>query len=93
MAKIFADKFESDRELQEWVISFYEEQIQKLLKNVGGFTDHNVKVTSRLIQTTMIIHLVLRIISLLEKTQVEVLGHLLQVITILESVMGVYQSN
>ena len=65
MAKIFADKFESDRELQEWVISFYEEQIQKLLKNVGGFTDHNVKVTSRLIQTTM-----KRYSQLLEKNSV-----------------------
>ena len=53
MAKIFADKFESDRELQEWVISFYEEQLRLFLDDIGGETEHGVKTTPTLIKITM----------------------------------------
>ncbi len=45
--------FKSERELQDWLISFYEGQIQRFLKDVGGFTKNDVKITSRLIKVTM----------------------------------------
>ena len=62
---IFADKFESEQELHDWLISFYEKQIQKFLDNIGGITEHDVKITPRLIKTTM--H---RYTQLLEKNNV-----------------------
>jgi hypothetical protein len=49
----FADKFESEQELHEWLISFYEEQLYKFFSNVGGITEHGVKITPRLIKMTM----------------------------------------
>ena len=49
----FADKFESGQELHDWIISFYEKQVVKLLDNIGGTTDYGVKITPRLIKTTM----------------------------------------
>ena len=50
---IFADKFESEQELHDWLISFYEGQIQKFLDDIDGLTENNVKITSRLIKVTM----------------------------------------
>ena len=50
---IFADKFESEQQLQDWLISFYEKQLQRLLNNIGGVTEYRVKVTPVLIKTTM----------------------------------------
>ena len=49
----FADKFESEQELHDWIISFYEKQVVKLLDNIGGTTEYGVKITPRLIKTTM----------------------------------------
>ena len=45
--------FESEQELHDWLISFYEEQIQKFLNNIGGITEYGVKITPRLIKVTM----------------------------------------
>jgi len=45
--------FESEQELHDWLISFYEEQIQKFLNNIGGITEYGVKITPRLIKITM----------------------------------------
>ena len=45
--------FESEQELHDWLISFYEEQVQKFLNNIGGTTEHGVKITPRLIKVTM----------------------------------------
>ena len=50
---IFADKFESEQHLQDWLISFYEKQLIGLLNNMGGITEYKVKVTPTLIKTTM----------------------------------------
>jgi len=61
----FADKFESEQELHDWIISFYEKQVVKLLDNIGGTTEYGVKITPRLIKTTM--H---RYSQLLEKNSV-----------------------
>ena len=62
---IFADKFESEQELHDWLISFYEKQIQKFLDDIGGITKDGVKITPRLIKVTM--H---RYSQLLEKNSV-----------------------
>ena len=53
MAGIFANRFESEQELHDWLISFYEEQIQKFLDDIGGYTENDVKITPRLIKVTM----------------------------------------
>ena len=45
--------FESEQELHDWLISFYEEQLQKFLDNIGGTTEYGVKITPRLIKITM----------------------------------------
>ena len=50
---VFADKFESEQQLQDWLISFYEKQLIRLLNNIGGVTEYRVKVTPVLIKTTM----------------------------------------
>ena len=62
---IFADKYESEQELHEWIITFYEKQIQRFLNDIGGITEYGVKITPRLIKTTM--H---RYSQLLEKNSV-----------------------
>ena len=51
----YGDKpnFESEQELHNWLISFYEDQLQKFLDNIGGTTEYGVKVTPRLIKVTM----------------------------------------
>ena len=61
----FADRFESGQELHDWIISFYEKQIARLLNDIGGITEYGVKITPRLIKTTM--H---RYSQLLEKNSV-----------------------
>ena len=61
----FADRFESEQELHDWLISFYEDQLQKFLDNIGGTTEYGVKVAPRLIKVTM--H---RYSQLLEKNSV-----------------------
>ena len=45
--------FESEQKLHDWLISFYEKQIQKFLNDIGGTTEYGVKVTPRLIKITM----------------------------------------
>ena len=49
----FADKFNSEEELRDWIISFYRDQLQYFLDNIGGVTTNKIKITSRLIKTTM----------------------------------------
>ena len=49
----FADKFGSEQELHDWLISFYEEQLQKFLDDIGGYTENDVKITTKLIKITM----------------------------------------
>ena len=61
MGRIFERK--SEQELHNWLISFYEEQLQKFLNDIGGYTENDVKITPRLIKITM-----LRYSQLLEKT-------------------------
>ena len=51
--EIFADKFESEQELHDWLISFYEKQLQKFLNDIGGTTEYGVKITPRIIKVTM----------------------------------------
>ena len=50
---IFADQFESEQELHDWVISFYEKRLKFFLDSIGGTTEYGVKITPRLIKTTM----------------------------------------
>ena len=45
--------FKSEQELHDWLISFYEEQVQKFLSDIGGITEYGVKITPRLIKITM----------------------------------------
>ena len=45
--------FKSEQELHDWLISFYEEQLQAFLDNIGGTTEYDVKITPRLIKITM----------------------------------------
>ena len=45
--------FKSEQELHDWLISFYEEQVQKFLDDIGGTTEYGVKITPRLIKITM----------------------------------------
>ena len=49
----FADRFESEQELHDWLISFYEEQVQRFLSDIGGITEYGVKITPRLFKITM----------------------------------------
>ena len=44
--------FKSEQELHDWLISFYEEQIQKFLDDIGGYTEYDVKITPQLIKIT-----------------------------------------
>ena len=53
MGIFFADRFESEQQLQEWLISFYETQLRLLLDDIGGVTEFGVKITPTLIKTTM----------------------------------------
>ena len=50
---IFADRFESEQELHDWIVSFYENQVVRFLNDIGGTTEYGVKITPRLIKTTM----------------------------------------
>ena len=61
----FADRFESEQELHDWIVSFYESQVARFLNDIGGTTEYGVKITPRLIKTTM--H---RYSQLLEKNSV-----------------------
>ena len=45
--------FKSEQELHDWLISFYEEQLQKFLNDIGGKTKYGVKITPRLVKITM----------------------------------------
>ena len=49
----FSDKFESEEDLRDWIISFYQDRLQEFLDNIGGVTENRTKITSRLIKTTM----------------------------------------
>ena len=61
----FADRIESEQELHDWLISFYEDQLQTFLDDIGGTTANGVKITPRLIKITMT-----RYSQLLEKNSV-----------------------
>ena len=61
----FANRFKSEQELNDWIISFYEEQLRRFLNDIGGVTLSGVKITPRLIKST--IH---RYSQLLEKFDV-----------------------
>ena len=50
---VFADKFGSEQQLQEWLISFYEKQLSSFFDNIGGTTSHGIKITPRLVRVTM----------------------------------------
>ena len=50
---IFAEQFESEQELHDWIISFYEKRLRYFLNNIGGTTEHGVKITSRILRATM----------------------------------------
>ena len=50
---VFADKFESEQQLQEWLITFYEKQLSKFLSDIGGTTLHGAKITPTLVKTTI----------------------------------------
>ena len=45
--------FKSEQELHDWLISFYEKQLQKFLNDIGGTTKYGVKITPRLVKITM----------------------------------------
>ena len=62
---IFADRFESEQELHDWLISFYEGQLKLFLNDIGGITEYGVKITPRLIKAT-----IQRYSQLLEKNSV-----------------------
>ena len=62
---IFADKFRSEQELHDWLITFYEKQLSKFLNDIGGVTSNGVKITPSLVKTTM-----QRYSQLLEKNNV-----------------------
>ena len=49
----FADRFESEQELHDWIVSFNENQVARFLNEIGGTTEYGVKITPRLIKTTM----------------------------------------
>ena len=61
----FAEQFESERELHDWIISFYEKRLRYFLNNIGGTTEYGVKITSRILKATTI-----RYSQLLEKYSV-----------------------
>ena len=52
---IFADRieYESEQELQDWLISFYKDRLLIYLNNIGGITDYNVEITPTLIRSTI----------------------------------------
>ena len=50
---IFANRFESEQQLHEWLITFYEEQLIKFLNDIGGITNNGVKITPTLVKSTM----------------------------------------
>ena len=50
---IFAEQFESERELHDWIISFYKDRLLIYLNNIGGITDYNVEITPTLIRATI----------------------------------------
>jgi hypothetical protein len=51
--EIFAERFESEQELQDWLISFYQDRLLFYLNNIGGITDYNVEITPTLIRATI----------------------------------------
>ena len=52
---IFADRveYESEQELQDWLISFYKDRLLFYLNNIGRVTDYNVEITPTLIRATI----------------------------------------
>ncbi len=52
---IFADRieYESEQELQDWLISFYKDRLLIYLNNIGGITDYDVEITPTLIRATI----------------------------------------
>ena len=50
---IFANRFESEQQLHEWLITFYEEQLIKYLSRIGDKTSYGVKITPSLVKSTM----------------------------------------
>ena len=50
---IFAERFESEQELHNWIISFYKGRLLFYLNNIGRITDYNVEITPTLIRSTI----------------------------------------
>ena len=47
-----ARRFESERELEHWVISFYIDRMTYFAMNMGLTTIHGVKITPKLLKNT-----------------------------------------
>ena len=50
---IFANRFDSEQQLHEWLIAFFEGQLVKFLSRIGGKTSYGVKITPALVKSTM----------------------------------------
>ena len=48
-----SDNKTPEQELNDWIISFYEEQLRRFLNDIGGVTLSGVKITPRLIKSTI----------------------------------------
>ena len=51
--RIFAERFESESGLRDWIIAFYEERIAYFIKNMGKETAQGIKITPRVLTTSM----------------------------------------
>ena len=65
--KRFADRVETEGELNDWILKFYEERIEFYLKFLGRTTKNNVKITHATIKTT-----VERYLELLKRKQLSI---------------------
>jgi|TARA_Y100001973_G_C5132490_1_gene298540 hypothetical protein len=53
MSDRYADRFETDGELLDHIIDFYEGQIDKFLRRMGGTTEHGVEITPSMLGVTV----------------------------------------
>ena len=51
--EVFANRFESEQQLHEWLITFYEKQLIKFINNIGGKTSYGVKITPAVVKSTI----------------------------------------
>lgn len=52
MDEVFADKFATESDLDNWIISFYIGRLRYYNENFGNTTKNGVKITNRLIFNT-----------------------------------------